>query len=150
MIDEKDLQEGLQTIFQGMDEFADADVVINDPSILDRLTTLEGPFLQINNSPTPRVVYDKAAGRYGYINIPTVLIVSALARNPKDYWDQFRDVRQSCFERIAASTYVTVSGMDCQIMSYVATQDPVEWYQSEESEMPIYLSQELMLEIEEL
>lgn len=150
MIDEKTLQEGLQTIFQGMTEFADADVVINDMSILDRLTTLEGPFLMIGNAITPQVSYDKNAGRYSYLNISTTVVVSALARNPKEYWDEFRDVRQACFERIAASTYVTIGGLSCVVNNYRAEADPYEWYPTEESEAPLYISQELILEIEEL
>jgi hypothetical protein len=49
MTTEQTIQEALQTIFQGMDEFGNDDVVINDWSVLDNPIE-DSPYIIISNS----------------------------------------------------------------------------------------------------
>jgi len=123
---EKLIQEGIQDVIQSMDEFADADVVINDYSLFD-LSSLSAPYVIIENSDDVETTQD------GHIPVTIWSIKLILIERFVDWTttqDNLRDRRQAIFDKFNAGGSERSAGIGGGVdIMRIRTSSPIlEWY----------------------
>ncbi len=98
---EKALQEGLQTDIQAMSEFASADVVINEVSLIDQPQE-QGPYIIILNSDNFRWRQDTSTKNDHWDML--LMLVQPFVTDWKTTLDNFRDTRQALRDKLIGST----------------------------------------------
>ncbi len=147
------IQAGVQTILRAMAEFADADVVINDYRILDQ-STLEAPYAIIGTSDDFESRQDtrEEVNRW---SIPVTLVERftdwATSLN------NLRDRRQAIIDKFNALLGERAAGLSGSLTCDVIRGDgpivpryPPDLQPGHDQEaMPVFLSQDIILEFEE-
>jgi len=123
---EKTIQEGLQDIFQGMDEFGNADVVINDWSVLDGSMSA-APYILISNSDDPNFGQPTVKADTTW-NIRIVLFQRFV--NWKVTYDGFRDNRQAMINKMnTVGTARSAGGLSGVDIKSIRTATPIiPWF----------------------
>lgn len=106
-LQETNIQTGLQTAIQAMTEFADADVVINDWTILDQ-TVASAPYVLILNSETFEI--PQATNEPGQWSIP--IVIFAAFTEWKATLDDLRAKRLALCDQINTSNYRSAGGLE--------------------------------------
>ena len=123
---EKTIQEGLQVIFRSMTQFADADVVINDWSILD--ASMEAaPYILISNSDDP--TFDRPTVKADTTwNIRILLFQRFL--DWETTYNGFRDNRQAMIDKMnEVGTTRSAGGISGVDIRSVRTATPIiPWF----------------------
>jgi hypothetical protein len=152
---ELQLQQGLQAVVQGLDEFDDRDVVINDWAVLDRPVS-EAPFLVFINADEFDSRQVTMTATTGY-TVKAWLIVYLGGREWEDAYNEFRDVRQAIIDKFnAVGTARTAGGIDGVNVPriynlseigfiYAQGQDP----ELTPDALPEYLAQMIAFEVEQ-
>ena len=123
---EKAIQEGLQDVFQGMDEFANEDVVINDYSPFD-LSSANAPYIIIENSDEFESTQDSYAEVTTW-NIPWVLVERFT--NWNETQGNFRKRRQAIIDKFNSGGNARSAGGVVGVnIKIIRTVTPIlEWY----------------------
>lgn len=145
---EKAVQEGIQDAIQSLTGFANADVVINDWTILDQ-TVASGPYAIIRNSDT----FSNDAS----INTNTTWHVPIEIYEAFTEWDAssgaFRDTRQTVIDAFSGVNR-SAGGIVGMLVKDVHSGADVEYYygphaEHEELADPIFIAQSIILVCEE-
>ena len=151
---EKAIQEGLQDIFQGMDEFAEDDVVINDWSILDQSMS-EAPYVLISNTDDPD--FKQPTVKFETVwNIRVILFQRFV--NWKTTYDGFRDNRQAIMDAMnTTGTNRSAGGISGVDVMTIRTATPViPWFDPDIAPEdvimadPFFIFQEFIFETKEV
>lgn len=150
---EKLIQEGVQDVIQAMDEFANADVVINDYTPFD-LSNLNAPYVIIENCDDVESTQD---GRVANTTWNIHLILIERFTDWKTTQDNFRDRRQALLDEFNAEGNArSAGGLAATNIKAIRTRGPiVEWYDpmlaenQRELAVPVFLFQWLILVTEE-
>lgn len=142
------IQQGIQTFIQSMSEFADADVVINDWSLLDQSTTL-APYVIIENSDDFKTMWRTKSAEASW-NIPITLLEAF--SDWKTTLDNFRTRRQAILDAFDTSpgavpglTVDTIRNDGAIGQVYAAYMTP----EQAANALPVFLSQRIILEAQE-
>ena len=146
------VQQGIQTAIRAMDEFADADVVINDWGILDQ-SSANAPYVLIENSDDFNAEQDTQEPVTVW-SIPVNLIEAF------SDWDttlnNFRTRRQAIIDKINSGTVRSAGGLDATNVRRVYNDGPI--YHIEDKSLsdeqarealPVFIGQRIILETEE-
>jgi hypothetical protein len=150
---EKAIQEGLQDVFQGMDEFANEDVVINDYSPFD-LSTANAPYIIIENSDEFESTQDSFAEVTTW-NIPWVLVERFTDWNETQA--NFRTRRQAIIDKFnSEGNSRSAGGVAGVNIRTIRTVTPIlEWYSPDVAEnqrgetFPVFIFQRFVCVTEE-
>ena len=152
---EKGIQEGIQTVIQGMDEFAYSDVTINDWTVLDESGS-KAPYIIIESS-------DAFRGRQAALSANTdweivVSLIYYLANtNWQDGMDGFRDTRQAILDEFnTVGTGRSAGGLEGTTIDEIRSDTPIGYlYQYgvdpelEPDALPIYATQAMVFMVRE-
>lgn len=144
------IQTALQTAFKAMDEFADADVLINDWTVLDQ-SVLKAPYVIISDADTFRSRQDTSTPN------TTWEIVVTLLENFEDWTtalDNVRTRRQAIIDKVNTGDTRSAGGLEGTSIDEIRSGTPItpryDTYVENISEAePIYLFQDLILVCEE-
>jgi len=147
---EKAIQEGIQDVIQAMDEFANADVVINDYSPFD-FSNLKAPYVIIENSD------DVSSTQEGYDPVtiwnPKLILIERFIKW-KTTQDNLRDRRQALLDEFNGHGNArSAGGVEGVNIKKLRTSSPIlEWYDPQIAEnqrpgtFPVFLFQFLTFE----
>jgi hypothetical protein len=152
-MNETAVQAAIQTTLKAMTEFADADVVINDWSLLDQ-SSLAAPYVIITNAVNINSGQDTADEQATY-TIPVTLIERFT--HWKASLDNMRTRREAVFNAFIGNTNVrSANGLAGTNIKAVRTEGPItEYYdrglaaEQMAVAMPAFLQQTLALDVEE-
>ena len=150
---ETTIQAAIQAKIQSMAEFADADVVINDWSLLDQ-SSLAAPYVIISNAVGITARKDTAAEQVTY-GIPITLIERFT--NWKPTLDNLRTRREAIFNAYAANDNArSAGGLEGVTIDVIRTDGPEEPYfdrglsaEQQAVALPVFIQQTLVLDVEE-
>lgn len=140
-VEEKDLQEGLQTQIQSLTAFTNQRVVINDYGLLDEKRTVERIFI-IENSDSPELLMAAGNRGDGSFSIPGTMAVRF------DDWkkslDDFRDTRQEIINLFNDTTGARSLGLDSVSVDTVTTAGAPNYLNvNDASQLPIWITQRI-------
>ena len=152
---EKGIQEGIQTVIQGMDEFAYSDVTINDWTVLDESGS-KAPYVVIEES-------DTFGGRQGALTADTnwEVVVNLYYYVADKTWkaglDGFRDTRQALLDKFnEVGNARTAGGLEATSIDEIRPLTPIGYvYHSDVDPdidvgaMPIFVMQVLEFVVRE-
>ena len=150
---EKNIQDGIQDTLQSMTEFADADVVVNDWSILDRGSTA-APYVIIENSDGFTSTQGTMTGNVSY-EIPVTLVEAFSAlKGWKTTLDNFLTRRDAIITKYnAVGAARAANGLSAVDIHTIRTDGPPEpWYRGEVDPTmsnPTYYIQRFIFEVDE-
>jgi len=149
---EKSVQEGIQTSLRSMSEFADADIVINDWTILDNSTS-KAPYVLIENA-------DEFDSRQDSVTANTRWQVKITLIEVFTKWsttlNNLRTRRQAIIDKINAVGTARSAGQTATTIDRVYSLGPIGYiYDSYipedqiEEALPAYVTQAIGLDVEE-
>jgi hypothetical protein len=147
------IQEGIQDVIQAMDEFSNADVVINDYAPFD-FSSLEAPYVIIENSDEMESTQDGFSPNTTW-NIQIILIERFIDWETTQ--NNFRTRRQAIIDEFNSEGNArSAGGLEATNIKSIRTGTPVlEWYDPMLAEnqrtnaLPVFLFQRLILVTEE-
>lgn len=146
---EKAIQDGLQTLIQAMSQFANADVVINDWTVLDG-STLSAPYILITNADDFNSQQNVSSPETRW-NIKIILVERFL--DWKTSLNSFRQDRQALIDQLNSDDNRSANGITAFTIDVLRSNGPIiGGYLTEEperGETPIFLLQEMIAECEE-
>lgn len=150
---ETTVQANIQIIIQGMSEFDDADVTINDWSLLDQSNS-RAPYVIITNASNIDSRQDTSDEQVTY-GLPLFLIERFV--DWETSLNNFRARRQALFNKFtAAGTARSAGGLEGFTINRVRTEGPITEYYDRNipaeliaTSLPAFLMQEIVLECEE-
>ena len=148
-MDEKTAQESLQTWLQGLSEFANADVVINDFSIFDGARD-KGPFAIISNSDRWR---SRQVGSVAEDTWPIPVFLLVPFTKDQETLNTFRDTRQVIINEINDNTGNRTPVPGADISEVFPGTDVMEWFEEgtkpeEFGTFPLYIFQVMLFQVE--
>lgn len=147
---ETTIQAAIQTAFQAMDEFADADVIINDWDVLDQ-SSANAPYALIENSDDFESRQDTQTPENKWY-IPANIIVRWI--DWKTSYDALRVLRDAVIAKINSDTVRAAGGL-AGVNLRTIRNDGKQYYiydpyaSNPEESLPIFLAHRLILEVEE-
>lgn len=149
---EKLIQEGLQSIIQGMSEFASGDVVINDWGVMDGAVE-NAPYVIVE---TARDFESRQDGQSAVTRWEIGLVLVEAFTDWKETLDNLRDRRQALLDEFNAGDNRSANGLSGvtvdRIMSASTIKEYYSRYLSEEQRKeahPVYLFQRMTAVCEE-
>ncbi len=152
-VTEKTIQEAFQTALRALSNFADADVTINDWSVLDGSVD-NAPYVIIENADDWDSVQQTVTA-VDNMRIPFTLVVKLAADTWKTALDNFRDARQAikdCFQGTGRSAF----GYAGVYIPRIRPDGPVGYIYSPDVDpeqqpyaTPLFISQRMIAEVEE-
>ena len=150
-MNETAVQAAIQTTLKAMSEFADADVVINDWSILDQ-SSLAAPYVIITNAADINEARDTSDAQTAY-TVPVTLVERFT--NWADTLNGLRNRREAIFNAFTGSAR-SANGLEGTNFTRVRTVGPiVEYYDRGLSSeqlavaLPVFLQQDIAIDVEE-
>lgn len=148
-ITEAQIQSGLQTAIQAMDEFADADVVINDWGVLDKSSS-NAPYVIITSADVFDSMQDTVSPQNTW-DIQAALVERFTTW--KATLDNLTTRRQAIIDKINTTNVRTAGGLTGVNIRRVRNRSDIEPYydpyvQDIGEAIPIYLIQTIVLETE--
>jgi hypothetical protein len=146
MSSEAAIQSGIQTAIKAMTEFADADVVVNDWSLLDQPGN-NAPYVIIQTADDFDSQQDTVSPQNEYYIILTLV---EIFQNWKTTLDNLCTHRQAIIDKINTTTVRSAGGLDGVRVRRVRNNGQVDYlFQNAEDTLPIYAMQEIVLEVED-
>jgi hypothetical protein len=146
MSSEAAIQSGIQTAIKAMTEFADADVVVNDWSLLDQPGN-NAPYVIIQTADDFDSQQDTVSPQNEYYVILTLV---EIFENWKTTLDNLCTHRQAIIDKINTTTVRSAGGLDGVRVRRVRNNGQVDYlFQNAEDTLPIYAMQEIVLEVED-
>ncbi len=149
---EKAIQEAMQDAFQAMAAFGDADVVINDWTILDQ-SSLNGPYVIIENSDEWGSTQDTSQ-EINLWHIPFILIERFIEWSTT--LDAFRDSRQAIVDAVNAGTFRSAGGTSGVNIRNIRPGGDIDYLYDQYIEpgmqanmLPVFVVQTIIAEVEE-
>ena len=146
MSSEAAIQSGIQTAIKAMTEFADADVVVNDWSLLDQPGN-NAPYVIIQTADDFDSQQDTVSPQNEY---HVILTLVEIFENWKTTLDNLCTHRQAIIDKINTTTVRSAGGLDGVRVRRVRNNGQVDYlFQNAEDTLPIYAMQEIVLEVED-
>ena len=155
IMSEKGIQEGIQTVIQGMDEFAYSDVTINDWTVLDEsgskapyiIIHESGQFISRQGAKSANTEWDISAWLYYYL----------ADKSWKDAMNGFRDTRQAILDEFnAVGTARSAGGLEGTSVDEIraGTEIEFEFHRDvdpaiDTNAQPIFAIQEIVFSVRE-
>lgn len=150
-MNETAVQAAIQTTLKAMSEFADADVVINDWSILDQ-SSLAAPYVIITNAADINEARDTTDAQTAY-TVPVTLVERFT--NWADTLNGLRNRREAIFNAFTGAAR-SANGLEGTNFTRVRTASPIlEYYDRGLSSeqlavaLPVFLQQDIAIDVEE-
>lgn len=147
------VQQGLQALIQGLDEFSSVDVAINDWSLLDA-PNINAPYVIIQNADDFTARKDTSVTQAQWL-IPVELFVNFT--DWKETLDRFRTYRQALVTLFGGSTDArSADGIEGLTIDVIRNRGPITPYYDkyipadlQPESLPVFLSQALIFECQE-